>query len=64
MSVERCATRKWVPRLLRQRGHTALTAGSLAAALKAAGAEGLDRLISDLGRPDGSGLELMRRHRA
>jgi CheY-like chemotaxis protein len=49
---------------LRQRSHTALTAGSLAAAFKAAGAEDLDRLISNLGRPDGSGLELMRRHRA
>ena len=48
-------------RLLRQHGHTALTAGSLAAALEVAGAEDLDRLISDLGRPDGSGLELMRR---
>ena len=47
-------------RLLLQRGHTALTAGSLAAAFKAAGAEDLDRLISNLGRPDGSGLELMR----
>jgi hypothetical protein len=34
---------------LHQRGHTALTAGSLA---------------SDLGRLDGSGLELMRRRRA
>jgi len=51
-------------RLLRRRGHTALTAGSLAAAFKAAGAEDLDRLISDLGRPDGSDLELMRRRRA
>jgi CheY-like chemotaxis protein len=40
---------------LRQRGHTALTA---------AGAEDLDRLISDLGRPNGSGLELMRKRRA
>ena len=34
---------------MHQRGHTALTAGSLA---------------SDLGRLDGSGLELMRRRRA
>ena len=47
-------------RPLRERGHTALTAGSLAAALKAAAAEDLDRLINDLGRPDSSGLELMR----
>lgn len=51
-------------RLWRQLGHTALTAGSLATSLEVAGAEDLDLLISDLGRPDGSGLELMRRHRA
>ena len=51
-------------RLWRQLGHTALTAGSLAAALEVAGAADLDRLLSDLGRPAGSGLELMRRLRA
>ena len=51
-------------RLWRKLGHTALTAGSLAAALEVAGVEDLDLLISDLGRPDGSGLELMRRLRA
>jgi DNA-binding response OmpR family regulator len=51
-------------RLLRKLGHTALTAGCLAAALEVAGAEDLDLLISNLGRPDGSGLELIRRRRA
>jgi CheY-like chemotaxis protein len=43
---------------------TEITAGSLAAALEVAGEEDLDRLISDLGRPNGSGLELMRRRRS
>ncbi len=58
------ATSAVMARLLRKLDHTALTAGSLDAALEVAGAADLDLLISDLGLPDGSGLELMSRIRA
>ncbi len=51
-------------RLLHKHGHTILTAGNLAAALEVASAEEFDLIISDLGLPDGNGLELMRRLRA
>ncbi len=50
--------------LLRGQGHQVLVAGSVAQGLAAAdsrgGAQGLDLLLSDLGLPDGSGLDLMR----
>jgi len=48
--------------LLRALGHQVTLAGSIASALTAAGAqEGqLDLVVSDLGLPDGSGLDLMR----
>jgi DNA-binding response OmpR family regulator len=58
------ATSAVMARLLRKLDHTALTAGSLDAALEVAGAADLDLLISGLGLPDGSGLELMSRSRA
>ena len=48
--------------LLSMNGHQVTTAGSVAEALStAAGADGaFDFVISDLGLPDGSGLDLMR----
>jgi signal transduction histidine kinase/ActR/RegA family two-component response regulator len=48
--------------LLRLLGHRVTVAGGVAAALAAAEEEdGLDLVISDLGLPDGSGLDVMRR---
>jgi signal transduction histidine kinase/ActR/RegA family two-component response regulator len=48
--------------LLRLLGHRVTVAGGVAAALAAAeGEDGLDLVISDLGLPDGSGLDVMRR---
>jgi signal transduction histidine kinase/DNA-binding NarL/FixJ family response regulator len=50
-------------RLLRQVGHDVTTARSLAEAL-AAPIEELDLVVSDLGLPDGNGLDLMREIKA
>jgi CheY-like chemotaxis protein len=47
-------------RLLRRHGYTVRTAGSVESTLQLASAEPFDLVISDLGLPDGSGLELMR----
>jgi signal transduction histidine kinase/DNA-binding NarL/FixJ family response regulator len=52
-------TVKILARLLRQIGHDVTTAGSIAEAL-AAPIEELDLVVSDLGLPDGNGLDLMR----
>ncbi|HEX8202373.1 MAG TPA: response regulator [Isosphaeraceae bacterium] len=51
-------------RLLGRLGHAVTTASSVGAALEAARAADFDLLVSDLGLPDGSGLDLMRRLRA
>jgi len=51
-------------RLLRRLGHTVLTAGSIAEALEVAGSEEFDLMLSDLGLPDGNGLDLMRQLQA
>ena len=48
-------------RLLHGRGYIVRTAGSMAEALRAADTSFFDVVISDIGLPDGSGLELMRR---
>jgi CheY-like chemotaxis protein len=48
-------------RLLRRLGHSVTTAGTIASALEAVRADHLDLIVSDIGLPDGSGLELMRR---
>jgi signal transduction histidine kinase/CheY-like chemotaxis protein len=54
------ATSRVMTRLLKSFGHDVSAAGSVAAARKAAALEDFDLLISDLGLPDGTGLELMR----
>jgi PAS domain S-box-containing protein len=47
-------------RILRRLGHRVATATTLAAAVAAAGEGGFDLIISDVGLPDGSGLDLPR----
>ena len=47
-------------KLLRSSGHNVETAATVAAALDLLGHETVDLVISDLGLPDGSGLDLMR----
>ncbi len=53
-------TRKATARLLRMLGHDVATADGVAAGLEAAQSRPFDLIISDLGLPDGSGLDLMR----
>ena len=50
-------------RLLRGLGHEVTTAGTIAQALHAERAGEHELIISDIGLPDGSGLDLMRRLR-
>ena len=47
-------------RLLRGEGYEVETAADVATALELAGSQSFDILVSDLGLPDGSGLDLMR----
>jgi PAS domain S-box-containing protein len=49
--------------VLRHQGHVVRRAASVAGALQAAQAEPFDLVISDIGLPDGSGLDLMRQLR-
>jgi signal transduction histidine kinase len=51
-------------KLLTRRGHTVAAAPDMRSAIEAAGRDQFDLLISDVGLPDGSGLELMTRLRA
>jgi PAS domain S-box-containing protein len=51
-------------RLLRSAGHLVRTTDCVATALAAADSHDFDVLISDIGLPDGSGLDLMRQIRA
>lgn len=53
-------TSSGMKRLLERRGYEVVTAENVADALKTAGSSSFDLLISDLGLPDGSGLELMK----
>ena len=53
-------TLKVMDRLLRSFGCAVTTAMSVRQALEAAGREHFDLLVSDIGLPDGSGIELMR----
>jgi signal transduction histidine kinase/CheY-like chemotaxis protein len=57
-------TLKVLAKLLRRAGHTVTGAASVASARAAAQQRKFDLLLSDLGLPDGSGLELMRELRA
>ena len=54
------ATLRLMARLLRGLGHTVTTAGTIAAAIEASDTSEFDLIISDIGLPDGSGLDLMR----
>ena len=49
--------------VLTAEGHTVEMAGDVATALKLAGQQDFDLLLSDLGLPDGSGHDLMRQLR-
>jgi CheY-like chemotaxis protein len=55
------ATLRLMARLLRGLGHTVTTAGTITLALRAVEAGTFDLIVSDIGLPDGSGLELVRR---
>ena len=56
-------TARAMGRLLQRLGYRITTAGSVGSALDAFGRESIDLVISDIGLPDGSGLELMRQIR-
>ncbi len=53
------ATRTVLTRLLERQGHHVVSAGTIQEALAAVSKEPFDVLITDLGLPDGSGLDLM-----
>jgi PAS domain S-box-containing protein len=55
------ATRRLMARLLSAQGHEVTTAGTLAEATEATHASEFDLIVSDIGLPDGSGLDVMRR---
>ena len=55
------ATLRLMARLLRGLGHTVTTASTIASAFEAFSAGEFDLIVSDVGLPDGTGLELMRR---
>jgi DNA-binding response OmpR family regulator len=57
-------TGKVLARLLQSVGHHVIVADSVASAINAATKNTFDLLISDLGLPDGSGHDLMRRLKA
>ena len=53
-------TARVMTRLLQSLGHTVVTANCVAAALHLAAAQTADLIISDIGLPDGTGVELLR----
>jgi signal transduction histidine kinase/ActR/RegA family two-component response regulator len=58
------ATLRVLTTLLSRAGHAVTSAGTIEDALKAAREQPFDAVVSDLGLPDGTGLELMERLRA
>jgi PAS domain S-box-containing protein len=58
------ATLRLMARLLRRLGHAVTTASTVASAVEAFGAGELDLIVSDIGLPDGTGLDLMRKVKA
>lgn len=57
------ATRATLARLLERSGHRVTQAATMTEGLAAFGSQAFDAVISDLGLPDGSGLDLMREMR-
>jgi signal transduction histidine kinase len=57
---DHAATMEVLARLLRSHGHNLLTASTVKDAILLASTHPLDLVISDLGLPDGSGIDLMR----
>jgi CheY-like chemotaxis protein len=55
------ATLRLMARLIRGLGHAVTTAGTIASAYEVFEAGEFDLIVSDIGLPDGTGLELMRR---
>jgi two-component system CheB/CheR fusion protein len=53
-------TARAMARILAGRGYTVRTADTVASALSAVSSDAYDLIISDIGLPDGSGLDLMR----
>ena len=51
-------------RLLSKKGYDVQIAGAISTGLEAAGQRGFDLILSDLGLPDGTGMELLRQLRA
>src|SRR4029079_409924 len=58
------ATLRVLTTLLSRAGHAVTSAGTIENALKAAREQPFDAVVSDLGLPDGTGLELMERLKA
>jgi CheY-like chemotaxis protein len=54
-------TNRSLTQLLRRRGYHVQPANSVQSALEAAAQERFDVLVSDIGLPDGNGIELMQR---
>lgn len=60
---DHASTLKTLCNLLQRDGHTVVAAASLAQALKAAAEQPFDLVVSDLGLPDGTGIQLMEKLR-
>jgi hypothetical protein len=61
---DHCDTAEMMQVVLEDEGHQVQRAGDVATALEMAIAGSFDLLVSDLGLPDGSGIDLMRSLRA